>query len=232
MEKRSGSLLQIYYLMENLKTQQCIVAGEALVLHPFKAIFWKSKKILLIADLHLGKIAHFRKEGLAVPAEAKNENWDRLISLLIGFQPERVIFLGDLFHSTLNREWESLCDIIAQFSNTTFELVLGNHDILPETVYEDAQLNIVQEPYLVAPFCLTHHPDESFPEAYYNLAGHIHPCVYLRGSGRQRLRLPCFYFGPKGGILPAFGAFTGMADVRPEAGAQVFVIAEQSVLAV
>jgi DNA ligase-associated metallophosphoesterase len=220
------------HLMNTPRTAQVAIAGETLVLHPFKAIFWARRKILLIADLHLGKIAHFRKEGLAVPADAIHENWDRLISLLLDFQPERVIFLGDLFHSTLNREWASFCDLIAQFKDTAFELVLGNHDILPVKLYEDAQLKIVHEPYLVGPFCLTHHPVASPTEGYYNLAGHIHPCVYLRGKGRQRLRLPCFYFGAEGGILPAFGTFTGMADVRPEAGAQVFVIAEQSVLKV
>ena len=226
--------------MDRLNTTEAVIAGETLVLHPFKAVFWKEKRTLMIADLHLGKVAHFRKEGVPVPTDVSNENWDKLISLLVDYKPERVIFLGDLFHSRLNKEWDTFCDILKQFNDITFELVLGNHDILPDAVYEDAQLTIVQEPYLVAPFCLTHHPvtttlseDATFAEGrYYNLAGHIHPCVYLKGGGRQRLRLPCFYFGPKGGILPAFGAFTGMATVQPEIGAQVFVIAEQSVLKV
>jgi uncharacterized protein len=33
-------------------------------------------------------------------------------------------------------------------------------------------------------------------------------------------------------VLPAFGAFTGSAVVRPSAGDQVFVIAEEEVLKV
>jgi metallophosphoesterase superfamily enzyme len=32
-----------------------------------KAIFWQEKQTLLIGDLHLGKITHFRKEGIAIP---------------------------------------------------------------------------------------------------------------------------------------------------------------------
>ena len=49
---------------------------------------------------------------------------------------------------------------------------------------------------------------------------------------RQRLRLPCFYFGERSGVLPAFGAFTGLSMLRPANGDHCFVIAEDQVLAV
>ena len=49
----------------------------------------------------------------------------------------------------------------------------------------------------------------------YVLAGHLHPCVVLGGRAHQRLRLPCFHFGAQVGVLPAFGAFTGMHALRP-----------------
>jgi len=48
----------------------------------------------------------------------------------------------------------------------------------------------------------------------------------------DHLRLPCFWFGDAVGVLPAFGAFTGSAEVRPKRGDQVFVIAEEEVLKV
>ena len=32
---------------------------------------------------------------------------------------------------------------------------------------------------------------------------------------RERVRLPCFFFTRDYAILPAFGPFTGMADVEP-----------------
>jgi metallophosphoesterase superfamily enzyme len=44
----------------------------------------------------------------------------------------------------------------------------------------------------------------------YVLAGHLHPGVVLGGRAHDRLRLPCFHFGPRSGVLPAFGEFTGM----------------------
>jgi len=63
------------------------------------------------------------------------------------------------------------------------------------------------------------------------LAGHIHPAVRLSGDG-DSVRLPCFWFSPRVGVLPAFGAFTGSATVRPREGDQVFVIADGEIIAV
>jgi metallophosphoesterase superfamily enzyme len=41
----------------------------------------------------------------------------------------------------------------------------------------------------------------------------------------ERLRLPCFHFGAGVGVLPAFGAFTGMHAVRARTGDRVYVVA-------
>jgi len=211
---------------------QATVAGERLWLHPFRAAYWEAENTLLIADLHLGKAVHFRREGIPVPPSVSDENWDRLIALLLDFQPKRVLLLGDLFHSDYNREWEDFRKMVEQFSAVGFELILGNHDSLPQELYEKSNLTLRPEPFEQGPFLFSHHPMEELLEGQYNLAGHIHPCVFLHGNGRLRERLPCYYFGTQQGILPAFGAFTGMAKVHPKQGEQVFVIAEQSVIKV
>jgi metallophosphoesterase superfamily enzyme len=64
------------------------------------------------------------------------------------------------------------------------------------------------------------------------LSGHLHPAAVLDGAGRQALKLPCFWFGRRVGVLPAFGDFTGCAAIRAVAGDRVFVVAENRVLAV
>ncbi len=206
------------------------IAGEKLLLHAFRAAFWEKQQTLLLADLHLGKARHFRRSGIPVPQGVADATWDRLLSLLFDFKPRRVIFLGDLFHSDYNREWEELGDLTRQFGDMSFELVRGNHDILSSAAYERAQLSIHPEPFLEEPFLFSHHPIEDVPEGLYNLAGHVHPAVSLRGGARQRLKLPCFFFGAQQGILPAFGQFTGTQRIRPREGEQVFVIADQEVV--
>lgn len=202
---------------------------EKLYLHPYKAIYWERKSVLLIADLHLGKVKHFRKAGIAVPSDASNVNWDKLHSLLLDYQPNQVIFLGDLFHSTYNQAWEDLRHFIQQYLNVRFTLVLGNHDILPKELYESTQLS-VETTLSMSPFVFTHEPLEAAHPNLYNLAGHIHPSVQLIGHGKQSMRLPCFFMGKNGGILPAFGAFTGMATITPKTSDSVYVVAEDQVI--
>lgn len=214
-----------------MKVTETHIFGETFLLHPFRAMYWQREKMLLLSDLHLGKVAHFRNHGIPVPQASSDANWDKLISLLLDFQPERVLFLGDLFHSDFNVEWDDFCHLTAQFSNISFELVPGNHDILFAGHYEEARLVLHPPTLEMAPFLFSHIPLETISGDRYNLAGHIHPSVCLRGYGRQTMRLPCFYFADNQGILPAFGAFTGTADVEVKNGDRVFVIASDEVLA-
>mgnify|MGYP000281688048 CR=1 FL=1 len=61
------------------------------------------------------------------------------------------------------------------------------------------------------------------------LAGHTHPAAIVSGGRRESLRLPCFHFGPAVGVLPAFGAFTGMHPIEREPEDRVFVVADNAV---
>jgi DNA ligase-associated metallophosphoesterase len=214
---------------------ECItlnLQGEQLTLHPYRAIYWQKHKALLLADLHLGKGAHFRKEGIPMPVQAGQVDFDKLIALLLDFQPERTLFLGDLFHSVYNPTWEEFGQLVNQFGDIHFELIAGNHDILSPHQYEKFQVEVHAEPYPMGPFLLSHHPMESVPEDRYNLAGHIHPGIRLSGLGRQRLRLPCFWFGKEQGLLPAFGSLTGTAPIEALAEDQVFVVTDEAVIEV
>ena len=39
------------------------------VLHNSGALYWKGQEMLLVSDVHLGKISHFRKHGSALPTQ-------------------------------------------------------------------------------------------------------------------------------------------------------------------
>lgn len=210
--------------------QEYILKDVKLILLPDKAIYLPDDKTLLLADLHLGKVNHFRRSGIPVPTQTNDKNLDRLIALLQGHQPERVIFLGDLFHSHYNPEWEIFGQVLKSFPEIKFELVIGNHDIMSEYQYLKHQIEIIKDPLPIGPFTLSHEPLESFEG--YNLAGHVHPAVRLRGKARQGMRLPCFYFGKEQGLLPAFGEFTGTHSLKPKKEDTIFVILEDKVLAV
>lgn len=205
------------------------ILDEQFVLHPQKAIFWKSQRALLLSDLHLGKINHFRKAGIPVPQKANDHNLEVLIDLIAKSRPERIICLGDLFHSYYNTEWETFGEVVRHFASIDFELVQGNHDIMGSYQYQRKGVK-VHDTLQIGNFLLTHHPLDTIPESTYNIAGHIHPGVSLIGRGRQAMMLPCFYFGERQAYLPAFGKFTGMARILPRQQDKVFVVAEDKII--
>lgn len=210
--------------------QEFILKDVKLILLPDKAIYLPDYRTLLLADLHLGKVNHFRRSGIPVPTQTNDKNIDRLIALLQEQELERVIFLGDLFHSHYNAEWEVFGQVLKSFPTIKFELVIGNHDIMSEYQYLKHEIEIIKDPLPLGPFILSHEPLEVFEG--YNLAGHIHPAVKLRGKARQAMRLPCFFFGEQQGLLPAFGEFTGAHTLKPKKSDQIFVILDNQVLSV
>lgn len=201
---------------------------EYFVLLPEKAMIWEAQNTLILADLHLGKVTHFRKSGMPVPRSAELDNYDRLSFLILNNNIEKVLILGDLFHSRHNSEWDVFKDFLARFPNIQFELVFGNHDILELERYDIPNLTLWGEQLELGPFLFSHEPVESAD--LYNICGHIHPGIKMFGVGRQSMRLPCFYFAENQAILPAFGAFTGLycLDVKKED--RVFVIAKDSII--
>lgn len=203
--------------------------GEEMILLPQRGMFWKKHQILFLADLHLGKIGHFRRNGIPLPNRANDRNLEVIIELVQLTNPKRIICLGDLFHSHYNPEWEVFGELVNHFSYVAFELVIGNHDIMSMHQYERKRVHL-HEQLVIDRFVLTHHPLEEGSGDLYNLAGHIHPGINLRGKGRQSVTLPCFHFGKRLGLLPAFGAFTGLARIAAKKEDRIFVIADNKIM--
>lgn len=194
-----------------------------------RAIYWEEEQALILSDLHIGKSAHFRKAGIAVPAGLAQEDLFRLQQLITRYNPVQLIIVGDMFHSSMNNDVQYFRLWRQQFPHIRIELVRGNHDFLPEEIYSDLQVN-VHPTLTLRGIHFIHEPCEEANGHEYTFSGHVHPGILMEGIGKQRLRLPCFYFGAHCGILPAFGQFTGLAMLDPEPDDPLFVIASKSVL--
>src|SRR5437868_4239196 len=96
-----------------------------------KAVWWEDRKTLLISDLHIGKVSFFRKEGIAIPRNAIQDNFNRLDKLLENYQAEQIIFLGDLFHHRMNAEWDLFTSWRKKYNDIRMDIVIGNHDLIP-----------------------------------------------------------------------------------------------------
>lgn len=208
------------------------MAGETVALLPERAVFWPARRTLLVADFHLGKAASFRRLGVPIPMGTTGENLERLGRAIDRTQACEVIFLGDFLHSAHGRVSRTLDHFAAwRAARAALELTLvrGNHDERAGDPPAAWAMRCIDAGEIRGPFVLNHEPGAV--RGAYALAGHIHPAVILSGDGGS-LRLPCFWFAARHGVLPAFGAFTGSAVVRPRPGDQVFVIADDEVLKV
>ncbi|WP_290792518.1 ligase-associated DNA damage response endonuclease PdeM [Flavihumibacter sp. UBA7668] len=212
------------------------LADQQLWLTPLRAIYWENQAALVVSDLHFGKTGHFRKSGIGVPQDLYKEDLQRLFHLVQYFKPKELIIVGDFFHAEYNRETDWFARWRKDHTQLECTLVMGNHDILHRNWYAEQEIQLVRGIYTKGPFSFMHNWEDTASTAYetvatnYIFSGHIHPGIRLSGLGKQSLRLPCFYFGKKRAILPAFSAFTGLAIVSPEAGAYVFAIADQQII--
>jgi uncharacterized protein len=194
-----------------------------------RSIFWEEQRALIVSDLHFGKTGHFRKSGIAVPQNIYKEDLQRLVLLLNYFKPEKLIVVGDFFHSHANTELEWFKKWRDDLSHIDIVLVKGNHDILKSTWYKQANIEAIEKELLMYPFLFTHDSCMKREEVY-SFCGHLHPGIYLHGLGKQGIRLPCFYFAKDHCILPAFSRFTGMALIEPEQNENVFAIVEDKLV--
>ncbi len=144
-----------------------------------------------------------------------------------------------MFHSHANKELELFLKWRSDLSDIKIKLVRGNHDILEEVWYKNADIELNPSTLSVQQFQFVHdisdhlEPKEKTAGSKgvsYCFSGHIHPGIRIQGSGRQSLCFPCFYFGKKYAVLPAFSRFTGVAMIYPEAEEEVFVIVNQELI--
>jgi len=211
-----------------MNTESLEIKNNTFIMHPSGVLFWEEKSMLLISDVHLGKVSHFRKFGAAVPQNAIQKNFDSLNEAVNFFQPEKIVFMGDLFHSSLNMEWELFEKWTSKIISKMI-LVVGNHDIISPVKYEDLGVEVVSEIQSEG-FLLTHHPEER--EGFFNFCGHIHPAIRMTGLGRQSVRLRCFFKSESQMLLPAFGEFTGSHTLEPNENCQVYALLGDTVLPV
>lgn len=202
-----------------------------------RAVFDAEHKLLVAADVHLGKAATFRARGvplsMSVQQGSTMANLARLSALIDTHAPRQLVFLGDLFHARealAPATLESIATWRARHAALDMILVEGNHDARAGAPPAALGLCVVDEPWSVAGVCLAHHPQ--WLDGEHVLAGHMHPVVRVTGRADDSARVPCFWMRQRCAlnasltVLPAFGEFTGGAPVAREPEDRVIAIAD------
>src|SRR6202012_557682 len=116
--------------------------NQNLILLCQKAIYWQQERALIVADVHLGKVGPFRKAGIAVPRDLEQSDLAVLSDLIDEYHPEKILFLGDLFHSDKNADWDWFVLWRKQFPKLEIMLIRGNHDIIHDPHYLDLNVSL------------------------------------------------------------------------------------------
>ncbi|HLF47027.1 MAG TPA: ligase-associated DNA damage response endonuclease PdeM [Chitinophagaceae bacterium] len=205
------------------------------VLSPERTIFWEKQNTLIIADLHIGRQAHPRKKGKAVPKNYYKEDIQRLFTQILYTKAGQLIIVGDLSLSRKDQEMEIFKRWRNDFSSLTIRLVNGNQDILHHNRYDEMNITSCDQ-FVLDNFSFCHNPEDikinTTVNNPYTFSGHVHPGIQIKGMGRGSIPFPCFYFKNSYAMLPAFSRFKGISKVDPEKGENVFAIVDNGLLQV
>ena len=174
---------------------------------PSRALFLPETKELFICDIHLGKADYFQQNGIPLTNNSDKNNFARIKKIVSKYSPEKLIILGDLFHSkysidkTLQKKIEDLPELL----KTNVELVLGNHDVGCDI--KNIKIFDIRKTKNIT---FSHEPVNSESQKTLNICGHYHPKIYLKNNG-DKLSLRCFAMDMNKNVLylPAFGDLTG-----------------------
>lgn len=195
-----------------------IINGESLIPDVSGALFWPSRKTLIVADLHFEKGSRFASKGNLLPPYDTRATLTALESVVQTYQPKRIISLGDSIDDMMAAE-RIAADDVARIRHLTemqeWIWVAGNHDPAPPDLWGGTTVEEMTD----GAFIFRHQAVSG--NAPGELSGHFHPKARVSTRGR-RLSARCFIEDGSRMILPSFGAYTGGLDVFDPAIASYF----------
>jgi len=192
----------------------------ALFADPAGALFWPSRRTLVVADLHLEKGSAFAAKGVPLPPWDTRATLLKLQSLIRKYTPARVVCLGDSFHD--RRAGERIAPQDSEFLARLVKAqdwvwVVGNHDPeIPAGMGGTVAAEIVEEK-----LALRHEPAADGTLGYGEIVGHFHPKAAV-STAAGRVTAPCFFLDGRRMVMPAFGAYAGGLDVLDPAISRLF----------
>ena len=180
------------------------LAGAELCALPSGALWWAARRLLCVADLHLGKAErHARRGGAALPPYETEETLARLDADLTATGAETVLCLGDSFDDDAAARAlpAAARTMVARLqAGRRWIWVAGNHDPGPTDL---GGTHLAEA--AIGPLTFRH---IAAPGATAEISGHYHPKARLR-TAAGRVARKAFLIDGDRAILPAYGTYTG-----------------------
>jgi len=152
-------------------------------IRPYPALLLKeeSKRILVVADLHIGWEAALTEKGIHVPSQTP-KILTKMLRLIKSCRPTSLIFLGDVKHAVARVKIEKVPDI---------KVIKGNHDgTLEPLLPADVEI-LPTKGVVIGDTGLFHGhawPAPKLLECQTLITGHVHPVVTFRDPLGFRIR--------------------------------------------
>ena len=203
------------------------------------ALFIQDKRILVIADLHIGIESELIESGVNVESQT-NKMIDHLSSLCKKLNPKKIVLLGDIKHnipsSTIweRKDVKNFLQIIEEFG--IVQILPGNHDGNIKKIVSEKTIVHPSDGCIIGNIGFVHGhrwPSEKVMQCEIIVMAHTHPTVmftdrrgfrtfepcWLKGGFiRDKLieRYPKFLNDPQILVIPAFNPLCGGTAVNKQ----------------
>ncbi len=158
-------------------------------IRPYPALLLqeKSKRILVVADLHIGWEAALTEKGIHVPSQTPRI-LTKMLRLIKACRPTTLIFLGDVKHAVARvkmEEWRDIPDFFETLGEKVpdIQVIPGNHDgNLEPLLPADVEIQPTKGTAIgdVGLFHGHAWPAPELLECRTLITGHVHPMVTFR----------------------------------------------------
>jgi putative SbcD/Mre11-related phosphoesterase len=183
----------------------------------YGAAYFEDISTIAVSDIHLGYEDVLAKNGIFLPRVQSRIIYETIDKLIERYAPEKVLINGDLKHEfsrNTPQEWKDAFDLLRRIGERAKPIVVkGNHDNYIANIASKLGIKVVDS-YEEGKYTFQHgHRD--FKWKGIAVIGNEHPAVGLRDSVESVVKLPCFlYFKKKGLIvLPALSIYAGGSDL-------------------
>jgi putative SbcD/Mre11-related phosphoesterase len=165
------------------------------------ALFIKSKKILVVADLHIGIEREIREHGLNTPSQTHTLT-NHLVSLCQIYKPNDIILLGDVKHNIPSSTIQERRDVKNFFWDIkelgSIHIIPGNHDgnihkLTPQ------EINIhTSKGFIIENIGFAHGhrwPSNEMMQCDQIIIAHTHPTIMLTDRLGHKTFEPCWIKG-------------------------------------
>jgi putative SbcD/Mre11-related phosphoesterase len=164
--------------------------------HP--ALLIKSKKIIVIADMHIGIESYLREQGINTPSQTQ-KMLKALEKIFNKQKPKEVIILGDIKHNIPTSTYQERNDVkiflkkLSEYAQ--IQIVPGNHDGNIKNICPEEILIHPSHGFNIENIGFTHGhrwPSEKIMNCDQLIIGHTHPTVMFTDRLGYKTFEPCW----------------------------------------